>query len=141
MEGTATQDLVQQGLAQYNAKAAYADVIATFEKALTGNRNMQSTAQTCLSWLHTLGGDPQRGIKHAKEALRLDRSNVQAHFNLVLAMLASHTKGVRAEFEKAMSHCTHEALHEAEDNLHDALERHPDLAAAKKLLGWLAHDH
>lgn len=141
MDGTATQDLIQEGMGQYEAKAPYPEVIATFEKALTGNKDQKSTALTCLSWLHTLNGDAAKGVKTAKEALKLDRTNAQAQYNLVLAMLASNTKGVRDEFEKAMAMSTHDAIHEAEGNLKDALDRHPDMAAAKKLLGWLAHDH
>jgi tetratricopeptide (TPR) repeat protein len=141
MEGTATQDLIQEGMSKYEAKAPYPEVIATFEKALTGNKDQKSTALTCLSWLHTLNGDAPKGVKAAKEALKLDRTNAQAHYNLVLAMLASNTKGVRDEFQRAMQLSTHDAIHEAEDNLKEALERHPDLAAAQKLLGWLSHDH
>jgi tetratricopeptide (TPR) repeat protein len=141
MEGTATQDPIQEGMAQYEAKAPYPEVIAIFEQALTGNKDQKSTALTCLSWLHTLSGDATKGVKTAKEALKLDRTNAQAQYNLVLAMLAGKVKGVREEFEKALQMSTHDAIHEAEGNLQDALTRHPDMAAATKLLGWLSHDH
>jgi Tfp pilus assembly protein PilF len=123
MEGTATQDLIQEGMAKYEAKA------------------QKSTALTCLSWLHTLSGDAAKGAKAAKEALKLDRTNAQAQYNLVLAMLAGNIKGVRDEFQRAMQMSTHDAIHEAEGNLQDALERHPEMPAAKKLLAWLSHDH
>ena len=78
MEGTATQDLIQEGMAKYEAKAPYPEVIAAFEKALTGNKDQKGTALTCLSWLHTLNGDAAKGVKAAKEALKLDRTNAQA---------------------------------------------------------------
>jgi tetratricopeptide (TPR) repeat protein len=141
MEGTATQDLIQEGMAKYEAKAPYPEVIAAFERALNGSKDQKSTALTCLSWLHTLSGDATKGAKAAKEALKLDRTNAQAQYNLVLAMLAGNIKVVREAFQTAMQMSTADAIHEAEGNLQDALERHPDMPAAKKLLAWLSHDH
>jgi tetratricopeptide (TPR) repeat protein len=140
MDGTATQDFLQEGMAKYEAKAPYPEVIELFQKATEGDKQTKGTAFTCLSWLYALNNEPDKAAKSAKEALRLDRTNAQAHFNLVLAMLASGTKGVRDELQRAMAITTHDALHEAEGNLQEALVRHPDFAPAKKLLGWLAHD-
>lgn len=141
MGGTVSTDPIEQGMAKYEAKAPYPEVIAAFELALDGPKDQQSTAYTCLSWLHTLNGDYDKAIRVAKEALRIDRSNAQAHYNMVLAMLAGGKKGVREELQKALNVSSHEAIHEAEANLQDALERHPDFKAAEKLLSWLAHDH
>ena len=140
MEGIATQDFLQEGMAKYEAKAPYPEVIALFEQALTGDKQTKGTAYTCLSWLYALNGEADKSTKAAKEALRLDRTNAQAHFNLVLAMLVGGTKGVRDELQRALNVATHDALHEAEGNLQEALVRNPEFAPAKKLLGWLAHD-
>ncbi|MBC7543180.1 MAG: hypothetical protein H7338_10655 [Candidatus Sericytochromatia bacterium] len=140
MDGTATQDFLQEGMAKYEAKAPYPEVIGLFEKALDGDKQTKGTAYTCLSWLHALNGEFDKSAKTAKEAMRLDRTNAQAHFNLVLAMLGAGTKGVREELQRVMTITTHDALHEAQGNLQEAIDRHPDFAAAKKLSGWLAHD-
>ena len=94
----------EKGLALYEERADYNEVIALFEEGITLSPR-DSVGYTCLAWLLLLrneGDDSQKAEKLCMQGLRLDPSNYQAHFNLALAMLQNKTKGVRQEFQQAM---------------------------------------
>lgn len=128
------------GLELYEQKAPYDEVIPHFEQGVT-LAPRDSVGYTCLAWLHLLrnqGDDVNKGIMYAQKAVRLDPGNVQAHFNLVLGMLISGTSGVRAEFQRAYGKLRTEGERdEVISNLNDALERHPEMEPARKILSWI----
>lgn len=130
----------EQGLALYEQKASYDEIIPLFEQGVTLSPR-DSIGYTCLTWLHILRrqeGDVAKALSYGQKAVRLDPSNYQAHFNLVLAMLINKTKGVRGEFQRAMSKLqTQEDQDEVVHNLNDALERQPELVEAQKILSWI----
>lgn len=130
----------ERGLELYEQKAPYAEVIALFEQGVTLTPK-DSVGYTCLAWLHMLrneGDDVPKAIGYAQRALRLDNSNFQAHFNLVMAMLMNGESGIRPEFQRAMSKLRlQEDRDEVVNNLKDALEREPGLEAAQKMLKWI----
>jgi tetratricopeptide (TPR) repeat protein len=131
----------EQGLALYEQKSSLEEVIALFEQGLILSPK-DGTGYTCLSWLHLLRNateDAEKGLSYALKAIKMEPSNYQAQFNLVLAMLLNGVSGVRPEFLKALNKCqTQEDLQEVIDNLNEALERRPDYAEAKKLLNWIS---
>lgn len=130
----------EQGLELYEQKAPYDEVIPLFEQGVT-LAPRDSVGYTCLAWLHLLrnqNDDAAKGLTYAQKAVRLDGNNVQAHFNLVLAMLVNGVTGVRQEFQRAMSKLQNaDDRQEVISNLKDAIDRAPELEAAKKLLSWI----
>lgn len=130
----------EKGLALYEARADYNEVIALFEEGITLSPR-DSVGYTCLAWLLLLrneGDDTQRAEKICLQGLRLDPGNYQAHFNLALAMLHNGTKGVRQEFQQAMRKLnTLEDKAEVVANLKEAIDREPEFTAAAKMLNWI----
>ena len=130
----------EKGLMLYEQKASLDSVIPLFEQGLLLSPK-DSTGYTCLAWLHLLrqqADDTDKALNYARQALKAEPGNYQAHFNLVLAMLVGGIKGVRAEFVAAMRKCQQSSeLQEVMTNLQDALERRPDFAEAGKLLKWI----
>ena len=130
----------EKGLEIYENKGDLKESIELFEQGVLMNPR-DSTGYTCLAWLHLLRneeGDATKGVNYASKAVRLDRSNQQAHFNLVLAMLVVGRSGVRKEFDAAKMKChTQEEMTEIIENLQDAVVRRPDYSEASKLLNWL----
>lgn len=130
----------EEGLELYEQKAPYDQIIPLFEQGITLTPK-DSVGYTCLAWLLILrrqGDDAQKAELFAQKAVQLDRNNYQAHFNLALAMLENGSKGVRGVFQKAMAKVgTDEDYTEVIENLKDALEREPELAAASKMLAWI----
>lgn len=136
---TKEDDLFNKGLELYNNKEPYDKVIETFLEGLKENPR-DSSYYTCLSWLYLLKNtskDSKIAIEHAKNALRYDPMNAQAQYNLVLAYLMTGRKGVRPEFEKAVSMSKAQDIEAAKSNLKDALEREGSLPEVEKLLKWI----
>lgn len=132
-------DFFNIGLEQYNNKEPYDTVIETFEKGLKEN-SRDSSFYTCLSWLFMLRNSPndrKKAIDLAKTALRYDPSNAQAQYNLVLAYMFTGRKGIREEFEKAISMSRDQDLEAAKTNLKEALEREGSIPEVEKLLKWI----
>lgn len=133
------EDYFSLGLEQYNNKEDYDIVIETFEKGLKDNLR-DSSYHTCLSWLHILrnkGNDRKKAIDLAKSALRYDPSNAQAQYNLVFAYMLIGRKGIREEFEKAISMSRDQDIVSAKTNLKDFVEREGSCAEVEKLLKWI----
>lgn len=138
----AEDDYFGWGNKLYNEKAPLSEVIDKFLKAIEKNPK-DSSSYTCLSWLHILRdeeGDQKKALTFAKTALKLDPTNSQAHFNLVLAFLTNNKKGVREEFQKVISKSSSQDIEAAITNLKEALNRRPDFEEAKKLLKWLENN-
>ena len=131
-------DFFSRGLEMYNNKEPYDDVIDTFNEGLNENTR-DSSYYTCLSWLHILrntGSDRKKAMDYAKTALKFEPTNAQAQYNLVLSYLLIGRKGVREEFEKAISMSRDQDIEAAVTNLQEAIDRE-DMSEAKKLLKWI----
>lgn len=130
------------GIEQYNNKESYDIVIKTFEDGLTKN-SKDSSYYTCLSWLYLLrnkGTDRKKSIDYAKNALKYESTNAQAQYNLVLAYMLTGRKGVREEFERAISMSREQDIESAKSNIKDAIVRGiepSDKADFEKLLRWI----
>ena len=138
-ETLAENDYFNLGLELYNNKEPYDKVIDTFEKGLAEN-SRDSSFYTCLSWLFLLRNKPndrKKAIDYAKSALKFDSSNAQAQYNLVLAYMFTGRKGVRDEFEKAISMSRDQDIESAKTNLRDALDREGNIPEIEKLLKWI----
>ncbi|GIW23266.1 MAG: hypothetical protein KatS3mg068_2273 [Candidatus Sericytochromatia bacterium] len=132
-------DYFNLGLEQYNNYEPYDKVIETFEKGLKENPN-DSSIYTCLSWLYMLrnnGNDRKKAIDFAKIALKCEPTNAQAQYNLVLLYMLTGRKGIRQEFEKAVSMSKEQDLEAAKNNLKEALKREGSIPEIEKLLKWL----
>jgi len=138
-EKTEEKDLFTIGLEMYNNKEPYDQVIDVFEKGVAENPS-DSSYYTCLSWLYILrnkGGDRKKAVEFAKNALRYDPTNAQAQYNLVLGYLFTGKKGVRDEFEKAISMSREQDLEAAKTNLKEAIEREGYIHEVEKMLKWI----
>lgn len=133
------EDYFSMGLELYNNKEDYDIVIETFEKGLKDNPR-DSSYYTCLCWLYILrnkSNDRKKAIDLAKSALRYDPSNAQAQYNLVFAYMLIGRKGIREEFEKAISMSRDQDIVSAKTNLNDYIERVGNCPEVEKLLKWI----
>ncbi len=132
-------DYFSMGIEKYNNREDYDVVISTFEQGLEENPR-DSSYYTCLSWLHLLrnkGNDRKKSIDFAKSALRYDPGNAQAQYNLVLAYMLNGRKGIREEFEKAISMSKDQDITSAKTNLKDFIDRHGNSPEVDKLIKWI----
>lgn len=132
-------DYFSIGLEKYNDKEDYDSVIEIFEQGVKENPR-DSSYYTCLSWLHMIrnkGNDRKKSIDLAKTALRYDPSNAQAQYNLVLSYMLNGRKGVREEFEKAISMSREQDITSAKTNLKDFVDRCGTSSEIDKLLKWI----
>lgn len=132
-------EIFNKAVQQYNDKEPYDTVIASFEEGLKNN-SKDSSYYTCLSWLFILrnkGNDIKKAIDYAKNALKYEPTNAQAQYNLVLASMLAGRKGIREEFERAISMSREQDLESAKSNLKDAIEREGKQPEFEKLLKWI----
>ncbi|MBC7473908.1 MAG: hypothetical protein H7263_06420 [Candidatus Sericytochromatia bacterium] len=132
-------EIFNLAIQQYNSGEPYDKVIETFESGLKSSIR-DSSYYTCLSWLYILRGksnDRKKAIDYAKNALRYDGMNAQAQYNLVLAYMLNGRKGVREEFEKAISMSRDQDLESAKNNLKEAMSRNKSVPEYDKLLKWI----
>jgi Tfp pilus assembly protein PilF len=88
--------------------------------------------------LRNKNNDRKKSIDFAKNALKYDVTNAQAQYKLVLAYMFTGRKGIRKEFEKAVSMSREQDLEAAKNNLKDAIEREGNLPELEKLLKWIS---
>ncbi|MFN8579222.1 MAG: hypothetical protein U0354_20525 [Candidatus Sericytochromatia bacterium] len=132
-------ELFNKAVEMYNNKEPYDKVIETFEEGLKKN-SKDSSYYTCLSWLYILrnkGNDRKKSIDYAKNALKYEATNAQAQYNLVLAYMLTGRKGIREEFEKAISMSRDQEIESAKSNLKDAITREGSQPEFEKLLKWI----
>lgn len=127
-----------RGIKRYEEGAPLAELLPYFEelrKIAPGDVRLSIS----LGWLHMLLGHQQEAFAFNREARNLP----QGRFNLALACLTFGEKGFRQHFEAAMN-MGHEAIHDAIDNLEDAIQRKGgSYPAAEKMLRYIheAHSH
>jgi len=133
-----TQELFQEGLKLYEAKAPLVEVVPIF-KEITKLEPKNCAAWTCLSWLYLLNNQPKLALEAARKAVPLGPTDAQARINLVLAMLETKQKGVREPMEQALQIVALDGdqAEQVAENINDGLTRRPDWAALLKVQGWL----
>lgn len=132
-----TEDRYQEGLKRYEDGAPLEEVLAWFQDLYRESPN-DVRVIVSLSWLHTLLGHKEPALRFSK----LAKGTPQGRYNHALALLTFKEKGVREKLEEAVNMGGHEGLHDAMENLEEAIQRKGgSYPAAEKLLGWLKDMH
>lgn len=130
-------DRYEAGLKRYE-EGAPLDELVTYFQALYQEDPSDMRIIVSLSWLHLLLGHKEQALAFSKKA----KGTAQGRYNLALAQLTFKEKGVRVTLEEAVRLGGHEGLHDAMDNLEDALRRKGgSYPAAEKMLAWIKEMH
>lgn len=93
------EELFQEGIRRYQSGERVQDLLPVFEQVCQ-EAPKTAAAWTCLSWLYLLEANPQKALKAAQAAVKLDPVDAQPRINLTLAMLELGKTGVRQEVER-----------------------------------------
>lgn len=132
-------EVFSRGIEMYNSGEPYDKVVEVFESGLKDNPR-DSSYYTCLSWLYMLrnqGNDRKKAVDFAKNALKYDGMNAQAQYNLVLSYMLTGRKGIREEFERAISMSREQDIEAAKSNLKEAIAKGHNIPEIEKLLKWI----
>lgn len=136
---TATiNDRYEEGLKRYESGAPLEEVLAYFQELRKDATNDVRIAVS-LSWLNILLGHKEPALRYAKEA----KGTAQGRYNHALALLAFGEKGVREKLMEAVELGGHEGMHDALDNLQDAIQKKGgSYPPAEKMIRWIQEmDH
>ncbi len=135
----AFEELFQDGIRRYQAGEAAADLIPTFEQ-ICKDEPKAAAAWTCLAWLHLLAATPDKALKAAQKAVKLDPVDAQSRINLALAMLELGKTGVRKEIEIVQQILARdpEQLEGIDANFADGQTRRPEWNYLTKVKTWLS---
>lgn len=137
MTTSTTEGRYELGLQRYEDGAPLEEVLALFQELYQETPNDVRVAVS-LSWLHILMGNRDQAILFSRKA----KGTAQGLFNHALALLTFKEKGVREKFEEAVHFGGHEAMHDAMENLQDAIKRKDGVyPAAEKMMQWLNEVH
>lgn len=130
--------LFDEGIERYKAGEGPETLIPVFKEVCDRSRKT-SSAWTCLSWLYLLAEKPSQAFEAAQKAVKLNTQDPQARVNLVLAMLATDRKGVRAHVEVAQQimMAVAELREEVQQNIADGLTRKPGWKDLERVQAWL----
>ena len=125
-------------LSRYKSGADLNDVAVDFQRIINQIPH-HFAAWTCLSWLYLLLRNNDEALKSARQAVKLNGQDPQARMNLVLALLATNTKGVREHIEliKRMKVMLPELESELKESIEDGFEKYPDWPELIKVKQWL----
>jgi hypothetical protein len=127
----------EAGLKRYEEGAPLDEVLAEFETMHLEAPN-DARILVSLSWLHLMLEHKDQAIAFSKKA----KGTAQGRYNLALAQLTFKEKGVRQTLEEAVRLGGHDGLHDAMDNLEDAIKRKGgSYPAAERMLEWLKEMH
>jgi len=135
---TTAAELFDQGLEQYQQGAPVPELIPLFIEVCDRSPKM-APAWSCLAWLYLLNDQPQKALKAAQKAVKIDPILPQARINLVLALLEAGEKGVREHVEVVQKACAIDPEIKASisENCADGLQRKPDWQNMKKVQQWM----
>lgn len=137
MTTSTTEGRYELGLQRYEEGAPLEEVLAHFQELYKETPNDVRVAVS-LSWLHILLGNRDQALFFCKKT----KGTAQGLFNHALALLAFKEKGVRDKFEEALHFGGHDAMHDAMDNLEDAIKRKGgSYPPAEKMIQWLNEVH
>ncbi len=133
-----TEERYEEGLKLYESGAALEDVLKFFQDLRKDVPNDVRVAVS-LSWLNILLGNKEPAIRYAKEA----KNTAQGRYNHALALLAFGEKGVREKLIEAVELGGHDGMHDAVENLQDAIQKKGgSFPAAEKMIRWIQEmDH
>lgn len=136
--GPSEESLFEKAMARYQSGEEACNLINDF-KTITTNSPSQSAGWTCLAWLQLLCEDYNDALFSARRAVKLNGQDPQARINLTLALLETHSKGVRdhIDFVKQALIMVPDLQKEVKNSLDDGLSRKPDWGALKKIKIWL----
>lgn len=132
------EERYEEGLKQYESGAALEEVLKFFQELRKDAPNDVRIAVS-LSWLNILLGNKEPAIRYAKEA----KATAQGRYNHALALLAFGEKGVREKLIEAVELGGHDGMHDALENLQDAIaKKGGNFPAAEKMIRWIQEmDH
>ena len=132
------ESLFDNAMNRYQSGIDASQLIRDFETITAASPN-QSSAWTCLAWLQLLCDDPDSALRSARTAVRLNGQDPQARINLSLALLETHSKGVREniEFVKRALLLVPDFEKEIKSSIADGLERKPNWQSLQKVKDWL----
>ena len=125
-------------LSRYQAGEDINQIIPEFKKIINQIPN-HFAAWTCLSWLELLQKNNEDALFAAKQAVKLNGQDPQARMNLVLALLATNSKGVRNHIDliKRLIIIAPELEEDLKKSINDGLSRDTDWIELKKIKKWL----
>lgn len=131
-------EMFDAGIERYRAGEGPDTLLPVF-KEICQQAPKNSSAWTCLAWLHLLDNQPEKALKAAKTAVKIHPQDPQARINLALAMLETKQKGVRehVEFAQQVMIASSELRQDVEENIKDGLDRKPDWKSLQKIKAWL----
>ncbi len=92
------ENLFDNAMARYQAGEEASSLVEDFEAITTAAPN-QAAGWTCLAWLLLLSDQPERALRSARTAVKLNGQDPQARINLSLALLETKAKGVRDQID------------------------------------------
>jgi predicted Zn-dependent protease len=127
-----------QAIHRYQEGAPAAELIDEFV-AITTQAPRLAAAWTCLAWLQLLDDQPERALRSARTAVKLNPQDPQSRINLCLAMLDTGAKGVREHIDLVLrvSAAAPELATELQGSIADGLRRKPGWASLEKVRTWL----
>lgn len=136
-EAQSTEALFDEGLERYQ-NGESTETLIPFFKDICDRAKRNSPAWTCLSWLYLLADKPNSAYKAAQKAVKFNREDAQARFNLAVAMLETKQKGVRPHIEILQQlMMVDELKQEIQDNCADGLKRKVDWPSLIKVRDWI----
>ena len=125
-------------LSRYQAGEDINQIIPEFKKIINQIPN-HFAAWTCLAWLQLLQKNNEEALFSAKQAVKLNGQDPQARMNLVLALLATNSKGVRNHIDliKRLIIIAPELEEDLKQSVNDGLSRDADWSELKKIKKWL----
>ncbi len=132
------ESLFEQAMDRYQNGADASEVLEDFV-AITNAAPRQSAGWTCLAWLQLLCDQPEEALRSARLAVKLNGQDPQARINLSLAMLETHSKGVRDQVQvvQQVLALAPDVGDELKASIADGLNRKPGWPALTKLKTWL----
>ncbi len=128
-----TEERYDEGLKLYESGAPLEEVLKFFQDLRKDAPNDVRLAVS-LSWLNILLGNKEPAIRYAKEA----KAVAQGRYNHALALLTFGEKGVREKLFEAIELGGHDGMHDAVENLQDAIQKKGgSFPAAEKMIRWI----
>ncbi|MDX2271496.1 MAG: hypothetical protein NW237_06035 [Cyanobacteriota bacterium] len=135
------EELFQECIQRYEAGESPRVLIPAFE-SVCQRAGKSAAAWTCLSWLYLLESKPEKALKAAQTAVRLDPVDAQPRINLTLAMLELKKTGIRQQIDpiKMILVRDSEQIDTVKANLADGQKRRPDWTHLERIHKWLFED-
>ena len=127
-----------KALSKYQAGEELNSVVADFKNIIDKIPN-HFAAWTCFAWLQLLLKNNEEALFAARQAVKLNGQDPQARMNLVLALLATNTKGVRENIDliKRIIIMAPDLEKDLKLSVEDGFSKYPEWPELKKVKKWL----